>query len=56
MDYSHTGLRGNPLIHYHVGGLQQAVAVPEGLHIGSGGVHNNEKYLSIWHNGFYQLP
>lgn len=55
-EYDVTGLRGNSLIHHHVGGGQQAVAVPKGIHIGSGGVHNNEKQLGIWHNGFYRLP
>ncbi|MDE6052481.1 MAG: hypothetical protein K2G55_01685, partial [Lachnospiraceae bacterium] len=52
-EYDVAGLRSKPLIHHHVGGGQQAVAVPQGIHIGSGGVHNNEKGLGIWHNGFY---
>jgi hypothetical protein len=52
-DYDVAGLRGNPLIHHHVGGGGQAVAVPGGIHPGSGGVHNNEKQIGIWYNGIY---
>ncbi len=49
-EYDVRGLRGNPLIHHHVGGGKQAVAVPQNIHIGSGGIHNNEKALGIWNN------
>ncbi len=55
-EYDVKGLRGNLLVHHHVGGGQQAVAVPKGIHIGFGAIHNNEKALGIWHNGFYRLP
>lgn len=55
-EYDVTGLRGNILIHHHVGGGQQAVAVPGEIHVGFGAVHNNEKELGIWNNGFYRLP
>lgn len=50
-EYDVEGLRGNNLIHHHVGGGKQAVAVSEGIHPGSGGIPNNEKALGIWHNG-----
>ena len=49
-EYDVKGLRGNRLIHHHIGGGGQAVAVPSGIHHGYGGIHNNEKQLGIWHN------
>lgn len=35
------------LIHHHIGGGGQAVAVPESLHPGFGGIHNVEKNIGI---------
>ena len=55
-EYDVKGLRSNTLVHHHVGGMQQAVAVPQGIHVGFGAIHNNEKALGIWYNGFYRLP
>ncbi|MET3656327.1 hypothetical protein [Sporosarcina psychrophila] len=44
------GLRQSTLIHHHVGGGGQAVAVPSKLHPGTGGIHNAEKAAGIWRN------
>ncbi|MFD1434131.1 hypothetical protein ACFQ5F_04225 [Kroppenstedtia eburnea] len=46
--YDVSGLRGHPLIHHHIGGGGQAVAVPKPLHNGFGGIHNAEKKIGIW--------
>lgn len=50
-EYDAKGLRGNQLIHHHIGGSGQAAALPANLHPGSGGIHNIEKQLGIWNNG-----
>lgn len=39
------------LIHHHVGGDGQAVAVPQSIHKGFGEIHNVEKNLGITKNG-----
>ena len=36
------------LIHHHIGGGGQAMPIPDGLHPGSGGIHNIEKLHGIW--------
>ncbi|WNS43945.1 hypothetical protein [Paenibacillus sp. MMS20-IR301] len=41
-------LNNDTLIHHHIGGGGQAVAVPSKLHPGSGGIHNAEKEAGIW--------
>ncbi|WP_127534768.1 hypothetical protein [Paenibacillus kobensis] len=41
-------LYNDTLIHHHIGGGGQAVAVPSKLHPGSGGIHNAEKEAGIW--------
>lgn len=41
---------GQKLIHHHAGEDGQAFAVPEGVHVGEGGVHNAEKWLGIVQN------
>jgi hypothetical protein len=46
--YDLPGLRGESLLHHHIGGGGQAAAVPASLHPGSGGIHNIEKALGIW--------
>ena len=46
--YDEKGLKGTQLIHHHIAGGGQAVAIPKPLHPGFGGVHNKEKYLGIW--------
>ena len=46
--YDVKGLRGNKLIHHHIGGGSQAFAVPSSLHRGLGGIHNVEKQFGIW--------
>jgi hypothetical protein len=46
--YDVRGLRGQPLIHHHIGGGGQAAAIPAPLHPGSGGVHNVERAAGIW--------
>ncbi|NRG46210.1 hypothetical protein HRF87_15795 [Bacillus sp. CRN 9] len=38
------------LIHHHIGGGGQAVAVPSKLHPGLGGIHNAEKIARVWGN------
>ncbi|MCM3359009.1 T7SS effector LXG polymorphic toxin [Psychrobacillus sp. MER TA 171] len=43
-------LYNDKLIHHHVGGGGQAVAVPSKLHPGTGGIHNAEKAASVWGN------
>ena len=43
-------LYNDKLIHHHVGGGGQAVAVPSKLHPGTGGIHNAEKAAGIWGN------
>ncbi|MEC0127792.1 hypothetical protein [Paenibacillus pabuli] len=48
--YDVEDLYNNTLIHHHVGGGGQAVAVPSGLHPGSGGIHNAEKGIGAWGN------
>ena len=47
-EYDIPGLRGDYLVHHHIGGGGQAVAVPSKIHKGFGGIHNNEKQLGIW--------
>ncbi|BFH66812.1 hypothetical protein J27TS7_39970 [Paenibacillus dendritiformis] len=42
------GLRGKPLLHHHVGGGGQAIAIPAPLYPGNGGIHNNEKQIGVW--------
>jgi hypothetical protein len=46
--YDVRGLRGEPLIHHHIGGGGQAAAIPGPLHPGSGGIHNIERAGGIW--------
>ena len=46
--YDVQGLRGTQLIHHHIGGGGQAIAIPKSLHPGFGGVHNAEKSFGIW--------
>lgn len=46
--FDQKGLRGDSLIHHHIGGGSQAAAVPSKLHIGSGGIHNIEKSIGVW--------
>lgn len=41
-------LYNDTLIHHHIGGGGQAVAVPSKLHPGSGGIHNAEKEAGVW--------
>lgn len=41
---------GQKLIHHHAGEDGQAFAVPEGVHVGEGGVHNAEKWFDIVQN------
>ncbi|MGG4152345.1 T7SS effector LXG polymorphic toxin [Peribacillus muralis] len=43
-------LYNDTLIHHHIGGGGQAVAVPAKLHPGSGGIHNAEKAAEVWGN------
>lgn len=42
--------KGQPLIHHHIGGNGEAVAVPKNTHIGQGGIHNYEKSAGITEN------
>ncbi|MHB1151792.1 MAG: hypothetical protein ACYCWE_05815 [Eubacteriales bacterium] len=42
------GYEGNKLIHHHIGGDGQAVALPQDLHVGTGGVHIAEKRVGIY--------
>jgi len=46
--YDVRGLRGQPLIHHHIGGGGHAAAIPAPLHPGSGGIHNVERAAGIW--------
>lgn len=46
--YEIVGLKGKPLVHHHIGGGGQAMAIPQPLHPGSGGIHNIEKQIDIW--------
>ncbi|MEH6930361.1 T7SS effector LXG polymorphic toxin [Priestia megaterium] len=46
--YDLEGLRGKAMVHHHIGGGGQAIAVPKPLHPGFGGIHNPEKELGIW--------
>ena len=39
--------KGDMLIHHHIGGDGEATALPEGMHKGSGDVHNEEKKAGI---------
>lgn len=39
--------RNQPLIHHHIGGNGEAVAVPKNMHKGSGEIHNYEKSAGI---------
>ncbi|MED1790091.1 RHS repeat-associated core domain-containing protein [Brevibacillus laterosporus] len=48
--YDMKGIRGDKLIHHHIGGGGQAFPVPQTLHPGSGGIHNIEKKAGIWGN------
>ncbi|MGR5879077.1 hypothetical protein ACT7DO_05840 [Bacillus pacificus] len=41
--YDVKGVRGDKLVHHHIGGGGQAFPVPQKLHPGSGGIHNIEK-------------
>ncbi|MCU7664510.1 hypothetical protein [Bacillus thuringiensis] len=43
-------LYNDTLIHHHIGGGGQAVAVPSKLHPGLGGIHNAEKSAGVWGN------
>ncbi|EIT86176.1 hypothetical protein A374_06241 [Fictibacillus macauensis ZFHKF-1] len=43
-------LYNDTLIHHHIGGGGQAVAVPSKLHPGLGGIHNAEKSSGVWGN------
>ena len=42
-----TEYRNQPLIHHHIGGNGEAVAVPQNMHKGSGEIHNFEKSAGI---------
>jgi len=46
-EYDVQGLRGDVLVHYHVGGGQQAVAIPAGLLMADEGIMEKEKELGI---------
>ncbi len=48
--YDLTELYNDTLIHHHIGGGGQAVAVPSKLHPGLGGIHNAEKGAGVWGN------
>lgn len=41
----------SPLVHHHIGGDGQAVAVPKPIHNGNGEIHNIESSLGITRNG-----
>jgi hypothetical protein len=51
-------LYNDKLIHHHLGGGGQAVAVPSKLHPGTGGIHNAEKAAGVWGNDseYAELP
>lgn len=42
--------KGDKLFHHQIGEDGQAVAVPEKMHSGSGGIHNAEKSISVTGN------
>lgn len=42
--------RNQPLVHHHIGGNGEAVAVPKNAHKGSGEIHNPEKSAGITDN------
>lgn len=44
------GYEGETLVHHHIGGDGQAVAVPKSMHTGFGEIHNVEKNLGITQN------
>ncbi|MHC5531782.1 T7SS effector LXG polymorphic toxin [Priestia megaterium] len=48
--YDLKGVRGDKLIHHHIGGGGQAFPVPQKLHLGFGGIHKIEKQNEIWGN------
>ena len=43
--------KGETLVHHHIGGDGQAVAIPKSMHKGFGEIHNEEKKLGITKNG-----
>ena len=43
---------GSKLVQHHIGGGLQAVAVPQNLHEGFGGMHNIEKEFRIRNNDY----
>ena len=42
--------RNQPLVHHHIGGDGEAVAVPKNVHKGQGEIHNHEKAAGITDN------
>ncbi|EHO53636.1 hypothetical protein HMPREF9099_00688 [Lachnospiraceae bacterium oral taxon 082 str. F0431] len=42
--------RNQPLVHHHIGGDGEAVAIPKNAHKGQGEIHNNEKAAGITDN------
>lgn len=44
------GYEGQTLVHHHIGGDGQAVAIPQSMHKGFGEIHNVEKNLGITQN------
>lgn len=48
---AYEGFEGQFLVHHHIGGDGQAAAVPASLHIGSGGIQNQEEEAGITENG-----
>ncbi len=42
--------RGQPLVHHHIGGDGEAVALPKNAHKGKGEIHNTEKAAGITEN------
>lgn len=44
------GFEGQTLVHHHIGGDGQAVAIPQSMHKGFGEIHNVEKNLGITQN------
>jgi len=47
--YDHPSLHENRLVHHHIAGGSQAVALPKELHKGSGDIHTVEKVMGVWH-------
>lgn len=45
-----TQYRNQPLVHHHIGGDGEAVAVPKNAHKGQGEIHNHEKEAGITNN------